>query len=63
MTDELEGWSPVQKTSFTDEQIVWALAATRGKPEERVGNLWTFFSNLPAPERERLEGEATKANV
>lgn len=48
-------WSPVVKTSFSDEELVAALAATRDEREKRVGNMWTFFEALPRPERERLE--------
>ena len=54
----MEGWSPKAPTTFTDEELVVRLAATRDDPSKRGGNWWTFFSNLPLPERERLEREA-----
>ena len=51
-------WSPRLKTSFSDEELIEQLAATEARPERRVGNWWTFFSNLPRPEQDRLQQEA-----
>src|SRR5687767_8841782 len=47
-------WSPKLRVSFTDEELVAQLAATHDLPEQRAGNWFTFFSNLPIPERDRL---------
>ena len=60
MDDASLGWSPVAKTRFDDEELIRRLAETRGKPEERRGNWWTFYSSLPKPEQERLADEAER---
>jgi hypothetical protein len=46
------------RVSFTDEELVAQLAATHDRPEARAGNWFTFFTNLPIPERDRLEALA-----
>ncbi len=51
-------WSPAPKIVFSDEELIDGLAASRDRPEARVGNWWTFFSTLPRPEQLRLEAEA-----
>ena len=51
-------WSPRLRVSFTDEELVAHLAATHDRPEQRAGNWFTFFSNLPIPERDRLSALA-----
>src|SRR5215208_1278573 len=57
-------WSPRLRVSFTDEELVAQLAATHDRPEQRTGNWFTFFSNLPIPERDRLAAlAAAKAGV
>lgn len=43
------------RTSFTDEELIAALRASPDEEQRRNGNLWTFFYNLPTPERTRLE--------
>ena len=61
MTDpDLGDWQPASKVVFSDEEIISALRKTRDRPNERAGNLWSFFSNLPQPEQMRLEAEANK---
>jgi hypothetical protein len=51
-------WSPKLRVSFTDDELVAKLAATHSRPEERTGNWFTFYSNLPVPERGRLDALA-----
>jgi hypothetical protein len=51
-------WSPRLRVSFTDDELVTKLAATHSRPEERTDNWFTFYSNLPAPERARLDALA-----
>ena len=60
---DLGDWKPTTKVVFSDEDIVAALRQTRGKPQERIGNLWAFFSALPRPEQQRLEAEAERHAV
>jgi len=57
---DLGDWSPTTKVVFSDEEIIAALRKTQGKPQERKGNLWAFFSGLPKPEQQRLEAEAAR---
>jgi hypothetical protein len=52
-------WSPKLRVSFTDDELVAKLAATLSRPEERTGNWFTFYSNLPVPERGRLDALAS----
>jgi hypothetical protein len=47
-------WSPKVKISFTEEELVQHLNATRDSVERRGGNWWTFFNHLDHPEQARL---------
>ncbi len=60
MSDELEGWQPMKKVVFSDEELVEHLRRTADEPEERAANWWTFYSALPKPERDRLAAEAAR---
>ena len=59
MPDDLNGWTPTTKVVFDDEELIQHLRRTLDQPEERTGNWWTFLCALPAPERARLEAEAS----
>ncbi len=59
--DELDGWTPVTKTVFSDDELVRHLRETRGDASGRTGNWWAFFCALPEPERRRLETLAGEA--
>lgn len=47
------------RNNFDDGEIIDALCRT--PPDQRRGNLWTFYDNLPRPERERLAQAAAEA--
>lgn len=49
------------RNRYEDDEIIDALQLT--PPEQRRGNLWTFYENLPRPERDRLAHEAEMRGV